>query len=50
MHQAGHRLRFLKPVLYTKFNIKKVYILPKQCIYLLCLDIRTNGYYFTIQQ
>ena len=33
-----------------RFNIKKFYVLPKQCIYVFCVDLRTNNDYFPIQQ
>jgi len=26
----------------TRFNIHKLYILPTQCIYVFCVDLRTN--------
>ena len=37
---------------YHQFNIKKFYvlpILPTQCIYVFCVDLRTNSHYFPIQ-
>jgi hypothetical protein len=33
----------------TRFNIHKFCLLPTQCIYVLCLDLRTNSDYFPIQ-
>jgi hypothetical protein len=33
----------------TRFNIHKCYVLPTQCIYVFCVDLRTNSYYFPIQ-
>jgi hypothetical protein len=33
----------------TRFNIKKKYVLPTQCIYVFCVDVRTNNDYFTVQ-
>jgi len=30
-------------------NIKKFYVLPTQCIYVFCVDLRTNSDYFPIQ-
>jgi hypothetical protein len=30
-------------------NIKKFYVLPLQCIYVFCVDLRTNSDYFTVQ-
>jgi hypothetical protein len=34
----------------TRFNIKKFYVLPTQCINVLYLDLRANSDYFPIQQ
>ena len=34
----------------ASFNIQKFYILPTQCIYVFCVDFRTNSYYFSLQQ
>jgi hypothetical protein len=33
----------------TRFNIHKFYVLPTQCIYVFCVDLRTNSDYFPIQ-
>jgi hypothetical protein len=33
----------------TKFNIQQFYVLPTQCIYVFCVDLRTNSDYFTVQ-
>jgi hypothetical protein len=33
----------------TQFNIHKLYVLPTQCIYVFCMDLRTNSYYFSTQ-
>ena len=32
----------------NRLNIQKFYVLPKQCIYVFCLDLRTNSDYFPI--
>jgi hypothetical protein len=43
-------LQNLVLTLYTaKFNIRKFYVLPTQCIYVFCVDLRTNSDYFTVQ-
>jgi len=34
----------------ARFNIHKFYILPTQCIYVFCVDLRTNSDYFPIQR
>ena len=42
----------LKPsghYMYHQFNISQVYVLPTQCIYVFCVDLRTNSDYFTVQ-
>jgi hypothetical protein len=30
-------------------TFKKFYVLPTQCIYVFCIDLRTNSIYFPIQ-
>ena len=30
-------------------NIQKLYVLPTLCIYVFCVDLRTNSDYFSIQ-
>ena len=35
--------------MYHQFNIHKSYVLPTQCIYVFCVDLRTNSDYFPIQ-
>jgi hypothetical protein len=40
----------LRLILYTnRFNVQKFYVLPTRCIYVLCVDLRTNSDYFPIQ-
>ena len=42
----------LKPgghYMYHRFNIQQLYVLPTQCIYVFCVDLRTNSEYFPIQ-
>ena len=34
---------------YRQFNIQQFYVLPTQCIYVFCVDLRTNSHYFPIQ-
>ena len=31
------------------FNVHKFYVLPTQCIYVFCVDLRTNSDYFPIR-
>jgi hypothetical protein len=33
----------------TRFNPLHLYVLPTQCIYVFCVDLRTNSDYFTVQ-
>ena len=45
-------INFLKPtgyVIHHQFNIQQLYVLPTQCIYVFCVDLRTNSDYFPIQ-
>jgi len=35
--------------MYRQFNIQQFYVLPTQCIYVCCVDLRTNSDYFPIQ-
>ena len=39
---SGHHM-------YHQFNIQPFYVLPTQCIYVFCVDLRTNSDYFPIQ-
>jgi hypothetical protein len=42
----------LKPsgyYMYHQFNIQQFYVPPTQCIYVFCVDLRTNSDYFPIQ-
>jgi hypothetical protein len=34
---------------YSQFNIQQFYVLPTQCIYVFCLNLRTNSDYFPMQ-
>ena len=43
----------LKPTghyIYQQLNIKQFYVLPKQCIYVFRVDLRTNSDYFPLQR
>ena len=33
----------------TKKKKEKLYVLPTPCIYVSCMDLRNNSYYFPIQ-
>ena len=42
LKRSGHYM-------YRQFNIQQFYVLPEQCIYVFCEDLRTNSDYFPIQ-
>jgi hypothetical protein len=55
-HEADHSTPFgaeanpSKPTRCTaRFNVQQFYVLPTQCIYVFCVDLRTNSDYFPIQ-
>ena len=35
--------------MYRQFNIQQFYVLPTQCIFVICVDLRTNSDYFPVQ-
>ena len=35
--------------MYHQYNIQQFYVLPTQCIYVFCVDLRTNSDYFPVQ-
>jgi len=35
--------------MYHQFNIQQFYVLPTPCIYVFCVDLRTNCDYFPVQ-
>ena len=35
--------------MYRQCNINQLYVLSTQCIYVFCVDLRTNSDYFTVQ-
>ena len=41
--------RIMVTICTTRFNIQQFYVLPTQCIYVFCVDLRTNSDYFPIQ-
>jgi hypothetical protein len=47
-HTAGNRLKPAVSV-YVVFIIQQFYIMPTQCIYVLCVALRANSDYFPIQ-
>ena len=49
MHQQFNLLKPTGYVMQQQFNIQQLYFLPTQCIYVFCVDLRTNSDYFLIQ-
>jgi len=53
--RAGHRSEWQAAAtdstycIYRQFNIQQLYVLPTRCIYVFCVDLRTNSDYFPIQ-
>jgi len=41
-NRSGHYM-------YSQLNIQQFYVLPAQCIYVFCVDLRINSDYFPIQ-
>jgi len=35
--------------MYHEFNNQQFYVLPAQCVYVFCVDLRTNSDYFPLQ-
>ena len=48
-HRPATNLQNSGHYMYHHVNIHKFYVLPTQCIYLFCVDLRTNNDYFPIQ-
>ena len=47
---SGHYMyRTVVTICTARFNICRFYVLPTQCIYVFCVDLRTNSDYFPIQ-
>jgi hypothetical protein len=42
-------LNLLSLMVTSIFSIVKFYVLPTHCIYVFCVDLRTNSDYFPIQ-
>jgi len=36
--------------MYRQFNIQQFYVLPTQCIYVFCVDLRTKSDYFLLHR
>jgi hypothetical protein len=44
-----HPLKINGQYIYHLFNTQQFYVLPTQCIYVFCVDLRTNSDYFAVQ-
>jgi len=43
LNPSGHYMyRTLVTICTTEFNVQKLYVLPTQCIYVFCIDLKTN--------
>jgi len=42
LQSSGHYI-------YRQFNIQQFYVLSTECIYMFCVDLRTNSDYFHVQ-
>jgi hypothetical protein len=49
MAVSARRLKPSGHYMYHQFNIQQFYVLFTQCIYVFCVDLRTNSDYFPIQ-
>jgi len=47
---TGKRCRENQNTYFMFNNTQQLYVLPTQCIYVFCMDLRTNSDYFPIQQ
>ena len=46
----GHYMyRTVVTICTARHNIHNFYVLPTQCIYVFCVDLRTNSDYFPVQ-
>ena len=51
-HKLSEVIHHVQPsghYMYRQFDIQHFYFLPTQCIYVFCVDLRTNIDYFPIQ-
>jgi len=50
LNTIGHYIyRTVVTICTARFNILKLYVQPTHCIYVFCVDLRTNSDYFPIQ-
>jgi len=47
-HSGHYMYRTVITICTTRFNVKQFHVLPTQCIYVLFMDLRTNGDYFPL--
>ena len=46
---SSNSLQPIGQYMYHQFNIQQFYVLPTQCTYVFCVNLRTNSDYFPIQ-
>ena len=46
---SNNSLKLSGHYMYHQFDIHKFYVQPTHCIYVFCVDLRTNSDYFLIQ-
>jgi hypothetical protein len=49
LQTSGHYVPHSGHYMHRQFNIQYFHVLPTQCIYVFCVDLRTNSDYFCIQ-
>jgi len=55
LEKFGDRMVDINPLthsgyyMYHQFNLQQFYVLPTQCVYVFCVDLRTNSVHFPIQ-
>ena len=49
VEEVNNTSRPVVTVCINGFNTQQFYVLPTQCIYVFCVDLRTNSDYFPIQ-
>ena len=49
LRMSFHHINLSGHYMYHQFNIQQFYVLPTHCIYVFCVDLRTNSHYFPIQ-
>jgi len=48
-HSIHYMYRTVVTIYTARFNTQQSYLPPTQCMYVFCVDLRTNGDYFPIR-